>query len=539
MTAYIHIGTPKTGTTTIQHFLANNRNELTKRNICYLNYKGRLEHWFIPSLLNTLWEKSNKNIDLFYQNKTLFLNQEQEIQIIKKEIEKLDSNQIILLSCEGIYQLCSSFELLSIFKEILNFVGISDIKIIVYFRRPADYFISYYTQAIKSGSSNYVNIFQKNPDEGIHFMIAYQLKYAKIMKIYENIFEYKNIIIKSFDRNKLLNNNLIDDFLSIFKINRDNSFKTINNINESLDVLGVNICNILYEDKNFSDLISKKNLIPSFIKIMERFFSTRGKFLPKKTIYNNYNLFYKNEIEELENKYLNNQKLFSSVNLDKYKENWYINEIGHDDFRQIVLFFKEIITLILTSQNKNSNLEVQKIKELQNTIDSLSFKKQILKLSILEQDLTIKKLESKKLAKSLGIEMDMINHEINFIQANSAKARVQNQLSYKLGEALIANSKSLLGYIRAPFVLSYIKDKHKQEQKIYKEKIKQDSALKLPPLENYPDYKEALKEKECFTYKLGEALIKADREWYKGGYVRLWFEIKRLQRKFRQKTNYA
>lgn len=39
MTAYIHIGTPKTGTTTIQHFLANNRNELMKRNVCYLNYK--------------------------------------------------------------------------------------------------------------------------------------------------------------------------------------------------------------------------------------------------------------------------------------------------------------------------------------------------------------------------------------------------------------------------------------------------------------------------------------------------------------------
>ncbi|EAO7108109.1 hypothetical protein FD985_04790, partial [Campylobacter coli] len=108
MTAYIHIGTPKTGTTTIQHFLANNRNELMKRNVCYLNYKGVLDHWFIPKLLNILWEKSNKNIDLFYQNKSIFLNQEQEIQTIKEEIKKLNSNQIILLSCEGIYQLCSS-----------------------------------------------------------------------------------------------------------------------------------------------------------------------------------------------------------------------------------------------------------------------------------------------------------------------------------------------------------------------------------------------------------------------------------------------
>ncbi|HGQ6570543.1 TPA: alpha-2,3-sialyltransferase, partial [Campylobacter coli] len=61
----------------------------------------------------------------------------------------------------------------------------------------------------------------------------------------------------------------------------------------------------------------------------------------------------------------------------------------------------------------------------------------------------------------------------------------------------------------------------------------------LPPLENYPDYKEALKEKECFTYKLGEALIKANKTWYKGGYVKMWFEIGKLKREFKEKVNHA
>ncbi|EDP4343682.1 hypothetical protein GY418_001725, partial [Campylobacter jejuni] len=48
-------------------------------------------------------------------------------------------------------------------------------------------------------------------------------------------------------------------------------------------------------------------------------------------------------------------------------------------------------------------------------------------------------------------------------------------------------------------------------------KIKKNPNLALPPLETYPDYKEALKEKECFTYKLGEALIQASQNWYRGG----------------------
>ena len=75
---------------------------------------------------------------------------------------------------------------------------------------------------------------------------------------------------------------------------------------------------------------------------------------------------------------------------------------------------------------------------------------------------------------------------------------------------MIANSKSLWGYIRMPYVLSYIKDMYKKEQIAYNEKIKANPCLKLPPLESYPDYNEAIKLKSHLSYKLGEALIKAN-----------------------------
>ena len=117
----------------------------------------------------------------------------------------------------------------------------------------------------------------------------------------------------------------------------------------------------------------------------------------------------------------------------------------------------------------------------------------------------------------------------------TAKDRIHNHLSYKLGQAMIVNSKSLLGYIRMPYVLSYIKDKHKQEQQQYQEAIKKNPNLKLPNLESYPDYQESLKEKECLAYKLGEAFIKADKTWYKGGYIALMFEVGRLNRELAKK----
>ncbi|HEG5396660.1 TPA: glycosyltransferase family 2 protein, partial [Campylobacter coli] len=106
--------------------------------------------------------------------------------------------------------------------------------------------------------------------------------------------------------------------------------------------------------------------------------------------------------------------------------------------------------------------------------------------------------------KLLAIKENLLNFQNHY---GKVKSRIQNHLSYKLGQALIINSKSVLGFLSLPFIILSIVISHKQEQKAYKIKIKKNPNLILPSLENYPDYQEALKEKECFTYKLGEALI--------------------------------
>ncbi|MBT0605795.1 hypothetical protein FQZ14_04785, partial [Campylobacter lari] len=51
MTAYVHIGTEKTGTTTIQQFLLENYNLLLKQNMVYPKsfLKGN-QHWWIADL---------------------------------------------------------------------------------------------------------------------------------------------------------------------------------------------------------------------------------------------------------------------------------------------------------------------------------------------------------------------------------------------------------------------------------------------------------------------------------------------------------
>lgn len=104
-------------------------------------------------------------------------------------------------------------------------------------------------------------------------------------------------------------------------------------------------------------------------------------------------------------------------------------------------------------------------------------------------------------------------HKFEYINCTATQI-IKNHLSYKLGEAMIANSKSLLGYIKMPFKLNHIKKEHNNEQKSYEKIIKKHPNLKLPPLETYPDYNEAIKIKEHLSYKLGEALIKANNKGF-------------------------
>ncbi len=187
----------------------------------------------------------------------------------------------------------------------------------------------------------------------------------------------------------------------------------------------------------------------------------------------------------------------------------------------------------------NLNNEIQELK----TLPVLKQKQELANLKLetqeKEQNIKIKKLEVKKLEKDLGLKLSKLEPRVNLVLnenlKTSAVARVRNHLAYKLGATLIIGSKSFFTLVSLPFVLSFIKAQYKKEQSAYQSLIKQKPELKFPAIETYPDYQAALKEKECFTYKLGEAFLKACKIWYKGGFFKFYFEVKRLYKEFKKK----
>ena len=109
---------------------------------------------------------------------------------------------------------------------------------------------------------------------------------------------------------------------------------------------------------------------------------------------------------------------------------------------------------------------------------------------------------------------------------DSAIFRVQNSLTYRLGQIMISHSKSFKGYLKMPFALFSCAKEFKKNRT--KQKLED---IKLPPLENLMDYKQSLAYKNHLSYKLGSALIKAHKAWYKGGYIWLYFEISKITSK--------
>ncbi|EAI9628406.1 sulfotransferase family protein, partial [Campylobacter coli] len=170
---------------------------------------------------------------------------------------------------------------------------------------------------------------------------------------------------------------------------------------------------------------------------------------------------------------------------------------------------------------KNINLDSLRLKksfQIQNLNQTIETKNKTIQDNLIQIQNLNQTIETKN--KTIQNKDDLLNFQAQY---GTAKSRIQNQLSYKLGQTMIVNSKSFLGCLLMPVILLGIVISYKQEQKIYKRKIEKDPSLKLPSLEQYPDYREAIKLKNYLSYKLGKELVKANKIWYKGGYFQFLY----------------
>ncbi|EAJ3200498.1 glycosyltransferase family 2 protein [Campylobacter jejuni] len=150
-------------------------------------------------------------------------------------------------------------------------------------------------------------------------------------------------------------------------------------------------------------------------------------------------------------------------------------------------------------------------------------------------------LKDKELDENLfgNINMQRINKIIEnpviyYYFSRGARARLQNQLVYRLGKVVV-EAKSFNKIIKLPFLMLKICLEHNFEHKVYRSIVQFRPDLKLLSLECYLDYHEALVIKEHLSYKFGKLILLSFKGWYKGKIFILPFMLKKRYKEYKNK----
>ncbi len=231
---YLHVGTFKTGTTTIQNFLSHNSIQLNEKEITFPNpiiYPSMEAHHELAAWANDFKEGFSA-LSLFNitnrKQKQKFDSKVE--QYYKKELKNsLRNSTSILLSSEYIFDLPKD-GVEKIKNLLLN--DQREIKIVIYLRRVDLLLISTYKHHILTG------ILKENTP--VFTVYSPLLGFREKLEEFIEIFGKKNLVIRIFDKTRFINGHLIDDFLSILRIDGSN-LENVPYENEALSSLEMRV----------------------------------------------------------------------------------------------------------------------------------------------------------------------------------------------------------------------------------------------------------------------------------------------------------
>ena len=201
----IHIGTPKTGTTSLQDFFFQNQSNLIKKNIFYPEAFGKKNHVKLIICVanpNKTKGKLHLGAGVTDENQEEFRNKTK--QFFKKEIENIQCTKLLISSEALAWLLKEEYEIRSLKEFLDNFV--ENYKIIVYLRPQHELAISAYSTILHFGVKNTRVLAEAeyNPN----------LDYERLLSHWEKVFGKENLNPKIFSRKEFPGEDIKKDFLT-------------------------------------------------------------------------------------------------------------------------------------------------------------------------------------------------------------------------------------------------------------------------------------------------------------------------------------
>jgi len=255
---YLHIGTHKTGTTSIQKALVENQDKLQERGLSYFydDVNG------VKSPIFNVHTWFGLNNDFVQDGFTLGLKSK-----FAQEISKLSGD--VIASSENFSWFFNSKELIELKKELDKYFN--QVFIILYIRRQDTHIISHRNEGSKSShrpaavfyghGTTALSPYQKSFDQ--------YLDYYKKVQMWSSVFGKENMIIKIFDRKLMYQKDVVADFFHLFDI-------------EDIKLTKSNVSNG-FEKTKVRLLMNQMNMPDGILRnIISAYLSDEGKLLPPK-----------------------------------------------------------------------------------------------------------------------------------------------------------------------------------------------------------------------------------------------------------------
>jgi hypothetical protein len=228
MKAILHIGAQKTGTTTLQHFLAKNRKVLQERSVFFPsitlgNDQGHADLTVMATPVQYI-EKA-WFAPLLKENGFTVADHGQVWERYRNEIEtNCNHDSLVVFSSET---LCLLYEQqIEVIRECMNSL-FDDVTVVLYLRRQPEWLISLYTTDVITTPSPDKTSFDSCVSNASHF-----LDYRKVVEKW-SIFGKEKVNIRVFDKQALHDNDLYSDFASAVGFDLT-GLERVKNTNESI-----------------------------------------------------------------------------------------------------------------------------------------------------------------------------------------------------------------------------------------------------------------------------------------------------------------
>ncbi|SHF55129.1 hypothetical protein SAMN04487965_2224 [Microbulbifer donghaiensis] len=211
MKLLLHIGTEKTGTTTIQEALFRNRAALSNLGFHFLRCAGEKNN----RALAAYCMRENRYDDFFSSRSIRDVESRNKfnksfIEKFRRELCELDNTiHTVIISSEHFHSRTVFLDEVESLKHLL-IEFFEEIEILIYLRPQADVAVSLYTTALKSGKSVGFEDFVFNscvPEN-------YYYNYSKILEQWSSVFSQGSLVPKIFSRREFIEGDLLVDFVS-------------------------------------------------------------------------------------------------------------------------------------------------------------------------------------------------------------------------------------------------------------------------------------------------------------------------------------